>query len=398
MNHTEHREAALPRAGPIPPDPVAMARRLVQTPSVNPVIEEGGAGEERVARLVAGWLAGWGYATRTIEVAPGRYNVVGRLGAGRGPELLLNGHLDTVGVGGMPDPFSGAVRDGRLYGRGAADMKAGVACILATAARLAREEVPGGLIIAMTADEEHASLGMEALVAEGIGADAAVICEPTGLAVMPAHKGFLWIDAHVEGRAAHGSQPESGIDAVTRAGHLLVAFEAEGHRLARETGHPLLGPASVHAGTISGGSAPSVYPASCHVVFERRTLPGETADDVMREAEAVVAEAQRRCPGLEVRLEPGLFRPATEVRAAAPLVRQLVTACARAAIPGRVAGMPAWVDACLLNGSGIPAVCFGPGSIARAHTAEEWVEVSEIAACADILTDFSRRFLAAVHG
>ncbi len=378
-----------------------MARRLVRTPSVNPVLEEGGAGEEQAARLVAGWLAGWGYATRTVEVAPGRYNVVGRLGAGRGPVLLLNGHLDTVGVSGMPDPFSGTVRDGRLYGRGAADMKAGVACILAAAARLAREEVPGGLIIAMTADEEYASIGMEALVAEGIGADAAVVCEPTGLAVMPAHKGFLWIDAHLRGRAAHGSRPGTGIDAVTRAGHLLVAFEAEGKRLARETGHPLLGPASVHAGTIAGGSAPSVYADRCHVVFERRTLPGETAEQVMREAHAVLAEAQRKCPGLEARLEPGLYRAATEVPAATPLVQGLVKACARrpptpgAAIPGRVAGMSAWVDACFLNESGIPAVCFGPGSIAQAHTTTEWVDVSEINACADILTDFSRRFLAA---
>lgn len=405
MNHSRHGETEVPPAGPLPHDPVAMTRRLVRTPSVNPVLEDGGAGEERAARLVAGWLAGWGYATRTIEVAPGRYNVVGRLGAGRGPVLLLNGHLDTVGVSGMPDPFSGAVRDGRLYGRGAADMKAGVACILATAARVAREEVPGGLIIAMTADEEHASVGMEALVAEGISADAAVVCEPTGLAVMPAHKGFLWIDAHVRGRAAHGSQPGAGIDAVTRAGHLLVAFEAEGERLARDTGHPLLGPASVHAGTISGGSAPSVYPDSCHVVFERRTLPGETAAKVMREAKSVLAEAQRRCPGLEARLEPGLFRAATEVPASAPLVQELVRACARsprglmprgpgAAIPGEVAGMSAWVDACFLNESGTPAVCFGPGSIAQAHTTGEWVDVSEIDACADILTDFSRRFLA----
>ena len=146
-------------AGRPPGDPVTMTRRLVRMPSVNPVLEGGGAGEEPIARLVAGWLAHWGYATRTAEVVPGRYNVVGRRGAGSGPALLLNGHLDTVGASGMPDPFSGSVRAGRLYGRGAADMKAGVACILSTAARLASEEVPGELIVALTADEEHASLG-----------------------------------------------------------------------------------------------------------------------------------------------------------------------------------------------------------------------------------------------
>lgn len=379
---------------PPPRDPVTMARHLVRTPSVNPASEEGGRGEERIARLVAAWLARWGCAGEAVEVRPGRYNVVARLGAGSGPVLLLNGHLDTVGVSGMTEPYSGSVREGRLYGRGAADMKAGVACILATAARLAAEGVPGELIVALTADEEHASLGMEALVRSGMSADAAVVCEPTGLAVMPAHKGFLWIDAHVGGRAAHGSRPELGVDAITRAAHLLVAFEAENRRLGRAAGHPLLGPASLHAGTISGGSAPSVYADGCDIVFERRTLPGETEEDLMREAEAVLGEARRRCRDLEARLGPGLFRAATEVPADAPPVRGLVEACARAGQPGKVAGMSAWVDAGLLNENGIPAVCFGPGSIAQAHTDDEWVEVSEIEICADILTDFSRRFLA----
>ncbi len=370
-----------------------MARRLVQTASVNPVLEEGGTGEVEIAALVAGWLDGWGYATRTAEVAPGRVNVVGRRGRGSGPVLLLNGHLDTVGVEGMSGPFSGEVRKGRLHGRGAADMKGGVACILATAARLAAEDVPGELIVALTADEEHASLGMEALVASGIRADAAVVCEPTGLAVMPAHKGFLWIEAEVKGRAAHGSRPELGVDAIAHAGHLLVAFEAEAARLANDTGHPLLGPASVHAGTVSGGSAPSVYPDRCKVVFERRTLPGETADQVMHEAESVLARAGQRCRGLDARLEPGLYRAATEVPVRSPVVRGLLAACERSGVPSTVAGMSAWVDACFLNRNGIPAVCFGPGSIAQAHTNEEWIATYEIEAGTKILADFAWRFL-----
>jgi len=137
-----------------------------------------------------------------------------------------------------------------------------------------------------------------------------------------------------------------------------------------------------------------VYADGCDIVFERRTLPGETEEDLMREAEAVLGEARRRCPDLEARLGPGLFRAATEVPADAPPVRGLVEACARAGQPGKVAGMSAWVDAGLLNENGIPAVCFGPGSTAQAHTADEWVEVSEIEVCAEILTDFSRRFLA----
>ena len=375
-------------------DPVDMTRRLVRTPSVNPGLEKGGAGEGAVAELAAGWLAGWGYETAITEVSAGRCNVVSRRGGGSGPSLLLNGHLDTVGVSGMTEPFSGAVREGRLYGRGAADMKSGVACILAVAAELASGNIPGELIVALTADEEHASIGMDALVGSGVAADAAVVCEPTGLAVMPAHKGFLWIDVRVAGRAAHGSRPDAGIDAIAHMGHLLVAFEEEAERLGGETGHPLLGPASLHAGTIRGGSAPSVYPDRCHLVVERRTLPGETAATVMDETARVAAAARRRCPELDASVEPGLFRAATEVPVSSSLVEGLRRACARAGLPGDVRGMSAWVDACFLNESGTPAVCFGPGSIAQAHTADEWVSVAEIETCAQVLTDFSRRFLA----
>ena len=157
----------LGRGGSASADPVRIAQLLVQMPSVNPVLENGGAGEGAIARLTGGWLAEWGYETGVTQVSPGRYNVVARKGKRRGPSLILNGHLDTVGVAGMSDPFSGRVDGGRLYGRGAADMKSGVASILSVAAQLAREEIKGELIVALTADEEHASLGMEAFVESG---------------------------------------------------------------------------------------------------------------------------------------------------------------------------------------------------------------------------------------
>ncbi len=371
-----------------------MTRQLVRTPSVNPMLEEGGAGEAEAAALAAAWLDGWGFATALEEVAPGRCNVVARRGCAAGPSLMLNGHLDTVGVAGMAAPFSGEVRNGKLYGRGAADMKGGVACILAAAAGLAGEELPGQLIVALTADEEHAAIGMEALIDAGVRADAAVVCEPTGLAVMPAHKGFLWIDAVVAGRAAHGSRPDVGVDAIAHAGHLLVALDAEAARLAAQTGHPLLGPASVHAGRISGGTAPSVYPADCRLAIERRTLPGETAESVMEDMADVLAAARRSCPELDARTTPGLFRAATEVDMEAPVVEGLRRACLRAGLPGAVEGMQAWVEAGCLNRSGTPAVCFGPGSIAQAHADEEWVRLSEVRLAARALEDFARDFLA----
>ncbi len=380
-------------------DPVEMTRILVRTPSVNPSLEEGGAGEREVAEATARWLRGWGYRTEVTEVATGRPNVLGRRGARRGgPSLLLNGHLDTVGVAGMSDPFPGRIRDGKLYGRGAADMKSGVACALAVAAELAGCEIPGELTVALTCDEEHASVGMAALVADGFRADGAVVCEPTSLAVMPAHKGFLWIDATVRGRAAHGSRPELGVDAIAHMGHLLVALDEEAERLGRGRSHFLLGPASVHAGTIRGGSAPSVYPDRCELVVERRTLPGETAAGVMSEMEAVLGRARERCPELDAEIAPGLYRAATEVPVGSPLVRGLVAACERGGLRGAVGGMSAWVDACFLNEHGTPAVCFGPGSIAQAHTVDEWVSVAEIELAARVLANFAAEFLGCDRG
>ena len=170
-------------------DPVALARDLVATPSVNPGIEESGAGEAAVAELTAGWLRTWGLSVEMSEVAEGRWNVVGRLEGDRaGPTLLLNGHLDTVGVAGMSvEPFGAELKDGRLWGRGSCDMKGGVAALLAATAKVARDAPPGVLVVALTADEEHASLGMEALVRSGMRADAAIVCEPTSLAVTSAN-------------------------------------------------------------------------------------------------------------------------------------------------------------------------------------------------------------------
>ena len=253
----------------------SLARALVRIPSVNPLLEAGGPGEAAAARRAAEWLEAWGFDTELTEIAPGRLNVVARHRSGApgtgGRTLLFNGHLDTVGVAGMVvPPFAADVRDGRLYGRGSCDMKGGVGALLSAAASLARTGHAGTLIVALTADEEHASLGMQALVADGIRADGAVVCEPTELAVMPAHKGFVWLRAVFRGRAAHGSRPEVGIDAVRHAALYVAALEGLAQKLASTPPHPLLGRPSFHVGTIQGGAAASVYPESCEVVLERR--------------------------------------------------------------------------------------------------------------------------------
>jgi acetylornithine deacetylase len=378
-------------------DPVALTQVMVAIPSVNPELEEGGTGEEVLARQCRAWLDGWGYAVESVEVAPGRWNVVARRagGGGVGRTLILNGHMDTVGVGGMTVlPFSGEVREGMVWGRGACDMKGGLAIILSVAAQLSRFAFPGELVVALTADEEYASIGMEVFAGEQGGADGAVVCEPTSLAVMPAHKGFLWVDAEFRGRAAHGSRPDEGVDAILHAARYLTALESLGGRLRERRPHPLLAHPSFHSGIVRGGTAPSVYPDRCHLVLERRTLPGEDPSEVLQEFQEVLNEVRASYPDVDGTLEARLFRPGTEVLTDSALVQTLLEAAELEGVPPRVEGMTAWVDAAFLNEAGVPAVCFGPGSIAQAHGAEEWVPVEELEAGARVLLRFALSFLA----
>ncbi len=347
-----------------------------------------------MASVTAELLEGWGFATTVQEVAPGRPNVVARL-TGSGPTLLLNGHLDTVGVDGMTiDPFGAELVDGRLTGRGSCDMKGGVASLMAAARRLGASGSRPNLVVALTADEEHASVGMADLVDSGVTADLAVVCEPTSLRVMPAHKGFVWIRARFEGRAAHGSRPEVGVDAIRHAGLYLAALDGYAAALHARPAHPLLGHGSFHAGTISGGTAESVYPDRCELLLERRTMPGETVDAVMADFEGVLGSLSGTEPSLSASLECTLDRPGTEVPTDSVLVTGLLAAAAELGAPESVEGMTAWVDAAFLNEAGIPAVCYGPGSIEQAHTVDEWIGVEEIAVCADVLESFARSLVA----
>ena len=371
-------------------DPLELTRALVATPSVNPVLEAGGAGEGAAATLAAEWLQGWGLDVRTHEVAPGRWNVVARLD-GDGPTLMLNGHLDTVGVEGMTvPPFEAVIDGGRLLGRGSCDMKAGIAAMLAATARLAASGPRPNLLVTLVADEEHASLGTSALVEAGERADLAVVTEPTGLAVMPAHKGFVWVRARFRGRAAHGSRPELGVDAIRHAALYLAALEGYAAELAGGSAHPLLGRRSFHAGTIQGGSAGSVYPDACELLLERRTMPGERPEDVVSEFRRVLEALGAREPTLSAELDMPLERPGTEVSQDSPLVQGLLRAAGARGARRAVEGMSAWVDAALLNEAGTPAVCYGPGSIEQAHTADEWIEIEQIGVCADVLETFAR--------
>jgi acetylornithine deacetylase len=378
-------------------DAVALTRALVRVDSRNPTLVAGAAGEAAIAQLLADVLDAWGFRVELQEAAPGRPNVVARIGANRGGRsLMFNGHLDVVGVDGMiHPPFEADVRDGRLFGRGASDMKAGVAAMCAAAARAAADgQLAGEVIVAAVVDEEFESLGARSLVARGVRADAAVVTEPTRLAIMPAHKGFVWLDVTLHGRAAHGSRWDIGIDAIRHAGLLLAELDRIDTEVLPTRDHPLLGRPSVHASLIEGGAGMSTYPERCLVRLERRTIPGEGVADVIAEVEAACARVRARRPTFAAELAVGVCQSPSDVETRAPIVRALDGALRAGGEGVRIEGMSAWTDAAILNAAGIPAICFGPGDIALAHASEEYVIIDEIERATAVLTSLARQWCA----
>ena len=373
-------------------DALALTRALVAIDSRNPTLVPGGPGEGAAAHRLAEVLAEWGFKVDLLEALPGRPNVLARIGGGvGGRSLLLNGHLDTVGVEGMSHaPWEPTERNGRLFGRGSADMKGGIAAMCAAAVRAAEGGLGGEVIIAAVIDEEFESQGTRHLIESGVTAHAAIVTEPTRLAIAPAHRGFAWLDVTVSGHAAHGSRYDLGVDAITGMAHLLAELD-EFHRetLVKRT-HPLLGHASLHAGVIAGGSGISTYPGHCTVSLERRTLPGERGADFTKEVETAIARVRSRFPDFAAKVTRGLTQEPNDVPADHPIVVALARTLEAVGAPASIEGLSCWTDAALLSAAGIPAVCFGPGDIALAHAAEEYVPVVEVARAADVLTDVIR--------
>jgi acetylornithine deacetylase len=367
---------------------------IVQIDSSNPSLTPDSPGETEAGAYIAGLLADMGLSVETTELAPNRVNVVGILaGSGGGKTLMLNGHIDTVGFDGMAEPLSGAIRDGKLYGRGSADMKGSLASMLAATKALVDGEVrlKGDLILAFVADEEYASIG-SADIAKRYKADAAIVTEPSAFEICIAHRGFIWYDIEVFGRAAHGSLFDVGIDANLRMGRLLAELDKLEQELRARPPHPLAGPPSMHAAILNGGTEISTYAAHSRLQLERRVAPGETEEQATAELQAIIDKLSAEDPTFKAKMTATLVRLPFEISSDAEIVK-----LAEKVVENHLgfkpehAAMSGWTDAQLLDAVGIDSILLGPIGEGF-HAAEEWVDVQSVADLAVILAEIAVEF------
>jgi len=362
---------------------------LVRLNSINPDLVSGAAGEGEIARYIADNLKQLGLEVKIVEATRGRPSVIATLkGKGGGQSLMLNGHIDTVGVDNMPEPFLAAIRDGKLYGRGAYDMKGSLAASMAALKALvdAKVELKGEVVLATVADEEYASIGT-AEVIRHVKVDSAIVTEPTEMEICLAHKGFIWLEVETIGRAAHGSRFDEGIDANMRMGRFLAELDKLEQELRARKPHPLVGPPSLHAAILRGGAELSMYAANCKLQIESRTIPGETEAQVIAELQAIIDKLSAADPSFKASINTLLVRDSMEVSADAPIVKALTHAATDLLVkqPPYV-GRPFWMDAALLAAAGIPTVVMGPVG-AGAHAKEEWVDLGSVEETAHILAN-----------
>ena len=367
---------------------------LIALPSVNPAFAPAAAaavpsprapyGEKNVADFLAASAAQAGLDLEFQDVRPGRYNLLARLRP-KGPlqrTIVLAPHLDTVVA--AEAQFTPRWNQGRLHGRGACDTKGSVAAMFTALCELAESPTrpqTTEIVFAGLVDEEHAQAGSRALADSGFKADLAIVGEPTRLQAVTAHKGDLWLELETQGRAAHGSTPQLGKNAIHEMARIVEVLETEYAAQLRQRKHRLLGTATVNVGTISGGTQPNIVPASCVITVDRRTLPGETEAGIGREISALLRRRRLRARLANSKVAPA---PALETDPKLPLVRQFFTTLGQR----RAAGVNYFCDAAVLAGAGIPAVVFGPGDIAQAHTADEWISLAQLERGKNLLLKF----------
>ncbi|ANS74695.1 hypothetical protein AWM70_08915 [Paenibacillus yonginensis] len=379
------------------PERVAeVLQELVGIPSINPGFEDG-VGEREVASYVKRFLSRLGLQAVDQPVEADRSNVFGLLeGRDRKSRILLEAHMDTVQIQGMTvPPFAGEIRDGRLYGRGACDTKASLAAMLVAMETLVANELVPSLSVALAAvvDEEIGYKGVSALADFAAGEAAryelAIVGEPTSLNIIAAHKGCVRFHIDVQGTAGHSSNPGLADNAIERAFQVVEVLQ----KLERETypalAHPLTGPPTHCISMIRGGAAPNTVPDLCRLTLDRRTVPGEEPLEAYRGIKSKLLEAAAGIPGLRLDVrEPFLTDYALDTPADSPCVERLLERIQMQRKGAGILGAPYGSDASKLARAGIPSIVFGPGSIAQAHTEDEWVDLEEVTQAARILVDF----------
>ena len=359
--------------------------QLVSIDSVNPSLVPGGAGETNIAQFIQHWLSARGFETHWLENTPGRPSVVGiAKGSGGGRSLMLNGHIDTVTLEGNPEGITPRIENGKMYARGAYDMKCGVAAMLMAASRAKASNLRGDVIVACVSDEEYASIGSFEVV-KTFKADAAIVTEPTELELVTAHKGFVWLQISVHGKAAHGSRPLEGVDAIAKMGKVLVALEQMDLDLRANLSHVMLHSGSVHASIISGGQELSSYPALCTAEVERRTIPGETLEVIEAQFRTMLENIKASDASFEYSLNMGLERVPHEVSESELIVQTLLkNATGILERTPKIRAETFWTDCAALSSAGIPSFLFGAAG-AGAHSANEWVDLDSVTKLEEIL-------------
>ncbi len=372
--------------------PAHFLAELIALPSVNPAFLPAGdprAGEHRVADFLAATAARGGLDVEFHEVSPNRRNLIARFTpSGRVKKrVVLAPHTDTVGDLGMSDRlFQPEIRNGRLYGRGACDTKGSVASMLMAVLSLAlqgRRPATTEIIFAGLIDEENSQLGSRALVRSGFKADLAIVGEPTQLQVVTAHKGDLWLKVTTRGKSAHGAKPHLGKNAIHSMAQIINLIETDYATTLKNQSHPLLGQATVNVGSIRGGTQPNIVPDWCEISIDRRTLPGETSASVLRGLRKFLVKH-----GLKATINDskGAPAPSLETNPRLPLVQALLASVGQ----NSTVGVDYFCDAAILAAGGIPSVVFGPGDIAQAHTATEWISVRQLDQAVAQLVGFLR--------
>lgn len=361
-----------------------LLRRLVGINSVNPTLVPGAPGETEIAEFVSEWLLDHGIEASIKKTSQkGRPNVIARVdGTSGGPSLLLNAHIDTVGIDAMEDPFDPRIENGRLYGRGALDTKGGLAAAMSAVAIMADERPPGDVVLTAVSDEEHGSIGTVATT--HIEANGAIVYEPTDLGIVISHKGFVWLDVNVVGRAAHGSRPDLGIDAITKASAIVASIDSLNDEFSRMRDVPYLTRQSIHASIIAGGQERSSYADSCQVGFEVRTHPGTNSEQILSLVKDRIDDVTAEDPDIQATASLVLERAGLEGDAQSSVVLSLQQAITEVVgSPGDISGHDGWMDSALLAEAGIPSVVFGPSGEGL-HAAIEWVDLESVKQCRDV--------------